>query len=623
MDSGKRGPTQPRSRGNAGSPALERPMRYPRKRAVTACQLCRARKTKCDNQRPSCRICLSVGVPCQYADRTDHSSFDPASLEIIDRLNRIIDTQEDVLTAVRATNTRLSQGPNAVSISESPLPSPHELLVCATRPGHELAADSFDVPSSNTSPDNILIWPVFEQRYPEKCLQDAVFASSSQTPRMQRTKFAFQEDKVPALMDRFFYLVHIKNPIVDEESLRHDARKVIEDGLGWDEGSCLVLLACALGTLAVPFRDSHQMASLNPEDYPMLPKLLGPLELEEAETYLMLARRRIGTLSQSVATVQCYFLSGVFFMYTFRPLDAFQSFHQASVMYQVYSRSKGESVTNDTDPKTEQRLFWSCFKSECEILSEIDLPHSGVSHLGYIHVFPCPPDAYTTGPSPRSIFSPGGREQACNPSPHEQEQAWFYYLSEIALRRIGNRVLDSFYKEGFQAWIDFNVPSMMQVANEFLRQLNQWYECLPSQMRFDDSRPGVIPNEELPYLLYTRLQEIRSWIFRPFLYLAIHLPSDNIHLSSLGVFVEESLYCSTRLIEGNSICHRHHGTWYMLRLSVASALSLIAAARRNLEMSGWRGTVELAVENLRYWENGAPGDIVKARVILEHLLSGS
>lgn len=39
---------------------------YPRRRALQACQICRARKTKCDNERPNCGNCVALGVECNY-----------------------------------------------------------------------------------------------------------------------------------------------------------------------------------------------------------------------------------------------------------------------------------------------------------------------------------------------------------------------------------------------------------------------------------------------------------------------------------------------------------------------------------------------------------------------------
>ncbi|UNI23260.1 GAL4-like Zn(II)2Cys6 (or C6 zinc) binuclear cluster DNA-binding domain [Purpureocillium takamizusanense] len=75
--SGRRAGKRPAARGTAF---------YPRKRANTACQVCRARKTKCDNKRPSCTYCESVGATCIQSP-VDLSSFDPASLKILDRLD--------------------------------------------------------------------------------------------------------------------------------------------------------------------------------------------------------------------------------------------------------------------------------------------------------------------------------------------------------------------------------------------------------------------------------------------------------------------------------------------------------------------------------------------------------
>jgi hypothetical protein len=61
---------------------------YPRKRAVTACQVCRARRTKCDQKKPFCSFCESIGAECTSAPAA-LSTFDPASLAIIERLDSL------------------------------------------------------------------------------------------------------------------------------------------------------------------------------------------------------------------------------------------------------------------------------------------------------------------------------------------------------------------------------------------------------------------------------------------------------------------------------------------------------------------------------------------------------
>lgn len=49
--------------------------RYPRKRSLKACRVCRARKTKCDNVQPTCGFCASLNIACSFDDaEKDHSS---------------------------------------------------------------------------------------------------------------------------------------------------------------------------------------------------------------------------------------------------------------------------------------------------------------------------------------------------------------------------------------------------------------------------------------------------------------------------------------------------------------------------------------------------------------------
>lgn len=49
---------------------------YPRKRAILACQVCRRKKTKCDNARPSCGSCQELNIDCRYSDsKFDNSTW--------------------------------------------------------------------------------------------------------------------------------------------------------------------------------------------------------------------------------------------------------------------------------------------------------------------------------------------------------------------------------------------------------------------------------------------------------------------------------------------------------------------------------------------------------------------
>lgn len=63
--------------GRVGSYRTRPAANYPRKRAVSACLVCRGRKTKCDNQRPAC-ACPSAPSPCPRADARARRRLLPA-----------------------------------------------------------------------------------------------------------------------------------------------------------------------------------------------------------------------------------------------------------------------------------------------------------------------------------------------------------------------------------------------------------------------------------------------------------------------------------------------------------------------------------------------------------------
>ncbi|CAH0042255.1 unnamed protein product [Clonostachys rhizophaga] len=98
--------------------------RYPRKRSSKACHVCRARKTKCDNVRPTCGFCASISISCSYDDtERDHSSFDPASLEILRQLGQVLDSQGNLLEVVRSIAATQSSEAAASSLVPSSVPN--------------------------------------------------------------------------------------------------------------------------------------------------------------------------------------------------------------------------------------------------------------------------------------------------------------------------------------------------------------------------------------------------------------------------------------------------------------------------------------------------------------------
>lgn len=210
---------------------------------------------------------------------------------------------------------------------------------------------------------------------------------------------------------------------------------------------------------------------------------------EEGDAYYTAAQKRLGLVEPGIAAGQCYMLSGIYLMYTVQPLRAWSSFHQAGSAYSLYLRCQAASRISTSGrpmpPTTtvrrfEQRLYWTVLKSECEMRAELDLPQSALCKVAYPDLFPSPPTPSSPAESPLEHLS--HQTPMSTTTPHSststntlhnlEQQSWFYYMSEIALRRIENRVLNAFYKQKHHHWT--NIADMINAANQVEAQLDAW-----------------------------------------------------------------------------------------------------------------------------------------------------
>jgi hypothetical protein len=386
-------------------------------------------------------------------------------------------------------------------------------------------------------------------------------------------------------------------------------------------------------------------------------------------------------------------------MYTFRPLPSWNHFWQASSFFQLYLKTvSGPSFDDSTSPDTfrlngvdrrqrrlEQSLYWSCFKSEVEFRVELPMPQSAIADFEYPTMFPSPPspppfnaaaEATLSFPSwqynsphagemrdPRKSDSMMSlpdeswdirrhNRELCN-----EEQSWYYYLTEVALRRISNRIKNTFYQHDPEWWMD--IGPLIPLAVEFEAQIATWSASLPPVMQHYEkpSSPDVVvigtPTEgqssaskELSWATGNRLLEMKSWLYQPFLYYAIHRRSQRVRElapdqeSALQIIIASGIECNIKTLEDRSLHHRHHGIWYDVRALVTATLILLAAAKSgNLSIPGglfgdregvhrtaaasvngrWGSRFTNPFEAMRFWEDEAP-DIKRSRKLLERLV---
>jgi hypothetical protein len=196
--------------------------------------------------------------------------FDPASLVMIDKLNQIIRN----LTALQPQHRDVAVPglqstydlafhnsahlPTALGSSESPLSQTHSYA----KARHGDVEDFMEIPSFRTTADAILLWPIFDGKYPPEYLVDVLFESRSRDtddecgieqdmitfnrPKVPVSRPSYREDEVLDLVEQFLSHVHIKNPILDVETLRNYARRLVEEGPAWDGATCLVVRTLCL-----------------------------------------------------------------------------------------------------------------------------------------------------------------------------------------------------------------------------------------------------------------------------------------------------------------------------------------------------------------------------------------
>jgi hypothetical protein len=255
---------------------------YSRRRAANACIVCRARKTKCDGERPVCGFCKVSGGNCRYAE-SDASKLDPGSLIILTRIGQLEESLKAYINKSLELQDRHSIMHRSVSSSGlSTLSSddgfPRQLH------GHGGQQEQFhaspdlslpkndstvlleDVPpsteillhASEMSFEAVLRWPIFSELVPHLAADlhtptVEVLAHETQIATLseQDISTALQNltsEVVNDLVENFLANNHVKNPVLDVGLLRIDAREFNESGPQWNGRTCLLVRSHSICT---------------------------------------------------------------------------------------------------------------------------------------------------------------------------------------------------------------------------------------------------------------------------------------------------------------------------------------------------------------------------------------
>jgi len=248
---------------------------------------------------------------------------------------------------------------------------------------------------------------------------------------------------------------------------------------GFTEGpeSCIVLLVLALGCAAA----SGSVSNFRYEPEP------------PGMDYFALAWKLIPNLltRHDVVAAQCHFLAAAYLFYIVRPLEAWNLLSNTSTKLQLLLGVDG--FLTPASRELCERVYWNTLLCESDLLAELDLPHSGI--VSY----------------EETVKLPSGFEKEDQEMPAGRDELW-YFLAEIALRRLLNRVSHLIYANRSAM---SSTSALAPLVAELDRQLTQWYDNLPAAVQFPRGRlPTDSPSQTVLRLRYFACRTI---IFRPYI----------------------------------------------------------------------------------------------------------
>ncbi|KAL1885240.1 hypothetical protein Plec18167_001897 [Paecilomyces lecythidis] len=515
--------------------------------ATVACENCRLKKTRCDESRPKCGLCKTLGLECVYNERKlskkDHSlslimstlhrletkleslpsavydTFQPTTAHVLQAVEGLRETSTRPLTS----HARSSSAQYAQATTPSVLEPPE----FESREPQDAADATGRVPIS-FSQHGVVLWPGARTLLPERLLaaHERLGKNYVIHVEMSRPPLPMYIDPFPphagdrwletipfatikGLSDAYFASFNPISPIMDKHFFfSFTIGRVMQNGFGYSMETCIVLTVMALGCLAV---QAYQQGN-----YPLPgtqgthfepPEWIGAiLEEQPGLRFFNEARRRIGFLMCENDIQSCQF----------------------------YLLSSHEINFDEWEGDMKSRVFWNTLMYETILVQELHLAPSGLSRLEDYVPIPKFINFSTTGYVSRMAAS------------EQQDDSFFQYhfLAQVAHRIILTRIRHTLYF--FSDSGTFPHPA---INTELHHQVEQWRLNLPPALQFSDhqiSTPletAASPSTPVPALsidprrpvspatavaesmLRGRYMIAKFHIGRPYLYKALRIPN--------------------------------------------------------------------------------------------------
>ena len=457
------------------------------------CEICRGRKSRCDGAKPRCRLCTELNADCVY--REPGIKLDAGDKLILERLNRIegllqtsLVSPADLVGQTKGItlNAHSPTMSNGTSLSKEELrPSESNeraysipIAGLGTWMNASLGTNISTMPKVHTTPAlHLLQWPMIRDLVsrpydPQHLLQ----LELSREPLQLGNSLSLDLANTGAYVQAFFERVNVWYACVNPFTWQRYYRVALSNGFREGGESCITLLVLALGAASLGGSISNVPRD---KEAPGMPYF------SAAWCLIPSLMTRNNTLS-----AQCLILASAYLFYLVRPLEAWTLLSSTSMKLQLLL--SGNHRIPNHNKELSERVYWNALLFESDLLAELDLPHSGIVQFEETVGLPC-----------------GFEEEDDEPAPGRDE-LW-YFLAEIALRRLLNRVSHVIYSKGATT----TLAALQPIAEELDFQLTQWYEGLPLALQFPYSKVPL--TNAVQTVLRLRYFACRTIIFRPYI----------------------------------------------------------------------------------------------------------
>ncbi|KAJ5150991.1 uncharacterized protein N7482_010243 [Penicillium canariense] len=485
---------------------------YPRRRATIACQICRLRKTRCNGARPKCQLCTDLDAECVY--REPGIKLDAGDKLILEHLTRIEGLLHSSLagqgphhlalsSTSPATSNDTGAGSEGLMTKINGAPTSGRLIAVGlgswANPPSSISIST--MPKVHSTPAlHLLQWPLIRDLIlgpydPQNLLQ----LEMAREPLRMTPNSGFDLANTPAYVQAFFNHANVWYACVNPYTWNRNYKTALAQGFQDGPVSCLVLLVLALGAASRNGSIAFLPADREPPGLPYF-----------ASAWKILPSVM---MRNSATAAQCMVLASAYLFYLVRPLEAWTLLSNVSMKLQLLFGNPNRVPAQWKELSV--RVYWNSLLYESDLLAELDLPHSGIVNFEELVDLP---GGFEEDDDDDNIEDEGldgehEREERSGSLTEEQaghDELW-YFLAEIALRRLLNRVSHLIYqKDGIHT-----ISSLGPIVSELDFQLSQWYDSLPQPVQFPLTQTPL--SNPVQTVLRLRYNACRTIIYRPYI----------------------------------------------------------------------------------------------------------